>query len=65
MLPEHRRILRDLKRSRARQVAKEHRTQLAAAKAEAKQFRGIWRQAKRDGRRLLGFVDRYRRERPA
>lgn len=93
MLPEHRRILHDirttsaralrahqetvrrhrglarktlqLERARARQATGEYQTRLNAAKAEAQQFRVIWEQAKKDGRRLLELVDRYRRRRAA
>lgn len=93
MLPEHRRILRDvrtasaralgdhrdavrrqrgiarrtlrLERARLRQAAHEYRHRLNAAKAEAQQFRVIWEQARKDGRRLLEFVDRYLRRRAA
>lgn len=93
MLPEHRRILRDIRtasaralgdhqeavrrhrgiarralqseRAQARQAAEEYQTRLNAAKAEARQFRVIWEQAKKDGRRLLEFVDRYLHRRAA
>jgi len=93
MLPEHRRILRDIRttsaralgahqeavrrhrglarqallseRARTRQAAGEYRARLSAAKAEAQQFRVIWEQAKKDGRRLLEFIDRYLRARAA
>lgn len=93
MLPEHRRILRDvrtasaralgdhqdavrrqrgiarrtlrLERARLRQAAQEYRHCLSAAKAEAQQFRVIWEQARKDGRRLLEFVDRHLRRRAA
>lgn len=93
MLPEHRRILRDIRtasvralgdhqevlrrhrgiaratlsqeRARLRQATQEYQNRLNAAKAEAQQFRVIWAAAKKDGRRLLEFVDRYLHRRAA
>jgi hypothetical protein len=55
-----RRILRS-ERERAARAAAEHRRRLSAAKAEAQEFRIIWAQAKKDGRRLLEFIDRHLR----
>ncbi|HXF81721.1 MAG TPA: hypothetical protein VNN19_03085 [bacterium] len=55
-----RRILRS-ERERAARAAAEHRRRLSAAKAEAQEYRIIWAQAKKDGRRLLEFIDRHLR----
>ena len=93
MLPEHRRLLYEIKttsaralgahhdavrrhrnlarqalrreRDQMRQAASEYQRQLSAAKAEAQEFRIIWEQAKKDGRRLLEFVDRHLQRRAA
>lgn len=92
MLPEHRRLLHEIKASNVRELgahheavrrhrgqarralraerermeraAAEYQRQLSAAKAEAQEFRIEWEQAKKDGRRLLEFIDRHLR-RPA
>jgi len=53
-----RRILR-AERERTRRAVEEHQHRLNAAKADAQQFRVIWAQAKKDGRRLLEFIDRH------
>jgi hypothetical protein len=93
MLPEHRKLLHEIKTASARQLgahhdalrrqrglarrtlraererntrdATEYQRRLSAAKAEAQEFRVIWQQAKKDGRRLLEFVDRHLRRRAA
>ena len=86
MLPEHRRLLHEIRTTSARalgahheavqrhrgqarralrrereqtaQAVSEYQRQLSVAKAEAQEFRVIWAQAKKDGRRLLEFIDR-------
>lgn len=92
MLPEHRKLLHEIKTASARQLGAHHdavrrqrglarralraerernardlaeyRRRLSAAKTEAQEYRVIWEQAKKDGRRLLEFIDR-RLRRPA
>jgi hypothetical protein len=93
MLPEHRKLLHEIRTESARQLgahcdavrrqrglarralraerernaraASEYQRRLSAAKAEAQEFRVIWEQAKKDGRRLLNFIDRHLRRRAA
>lgn len=52
-------------REQMRQAASEYRRELSAAKADAQEFRIIWEQAKKDGRRLLEFIDRHLQRRAA
>ncbi|MDQ7842374.1 MAG: hypothetical protein QN141_03740 [Armatimonadota bacterium] len=52
-------------RERTRRAAEEYQHRLNAAKAEAQEFRVLWAQAKKDGRRLLEFIDRHLRRRAA
>jgi len=93
MLPEHRRVLHEVKtrsvrilrahrealrpdrgfarrvlqaeRTNTRRAVEEYQRRLSAAKAEAQEFHVIWAQAKKDGRRLLEFIDRHLERRAA
>jgi hypothetical protein len=56
-------------RQQARRAASlasgEHRHALAQARSIARAYRGVWAQAKRDGRRLLELYDRHVKARAA
>lgn len=43
----------------------EHRHALAQARSIAHEYRGVWAQAKRDGRRMLALYDRHVKGRAA
>ena len=46
-------------------ASSEHRHALVQARSIAHEYRGVWAQAKRDGRRMLAFYDRHVRGRAA
>ncbi len=46
-------------RSRTRRASTQYQRDLEAAKAEAQEYKVIWLRAKKDGARLLQFVDRH------
>lgn len=49
-------------RSRLLRARYQHRQDLKSAKAEAQEYKVVWLQAKKDGERLLRFVDRRLRK---
>jgi len=46
-------------RSRVQRAGTQYRRDLESAKAEAQEYKVVWLQAKKDGARLLQFVDRH------
>ncbi len=46
-------------RSRMQRAGSQYQRDLESAKAEAQEYKVVWLQAKKDGARLLQFVDRH------
>jgi hypothetical protein len=77
MLPEHRRVMHEIRRTTERTLAqhreilrreraaaaqpvRDHRRALEAARLQAREYKKEWAEAKRDGARLLRFLERFR-----
>lgn len=82
MLPEHRRMMHEIRRTTERtltqhrdilrrertaatQPVREHRRALEAARLQARAYKKEWAEAKRDGARLLQFLERFRPAKPS
>lgn len=49
----------EAEQSRMRNARSQHHRDLESAKAQAREYRVVWLQAKKDGKRLLEFADRH------
>lgn len=53
------RLALSAERSRAQQARSQYQRDLESARAQAQEYRIVWLQAKKDGARLLRFVDQH------
>lgn len=53
------RLALSAERSRAQRAKSQHQRDLESAKAQAQEYKVVWLQAKKDGARLLRFIDRH------